>query len=221
MIKKNGVKLTMELTIKSRKLESYINDKGHKELDMLYHEIQLTGDFETCAKKSGQIMNRFPDKTVLYGFLTSFLEICEMNNIEFDLTYDSVKNISLGLGALYSIQKNSYEKTKNKEIIIKTLAAVLSFLAINEHDFWFKTTSYFNQIKAGKVFDVPLWSDADTVAVGKKKYVDFLPCCYAAAEQSPFIVAGMSLNMTPVIEEYKNLTGIDLAQYGLSNLLIN
>ena len=211
----------MELTIKSRKLESYLNDKGLKELDILKHEIESTGDFATYAKKSGQIMNRFPDKTVLYGYLTSFLEICEMNNIKFDLTYDSVKSISLGLGALYGIQKNSYDKNKNQEIIIKTLAAVLSFLAINEHDFWFKTTSYFNQIKSGKVFDVPLWSDVDTVAVGKNKYVDFLPCCYAASAKSPFIVAGMSLNMTPVIEEYKNLTGVDLAQYGLSNLLIN
>ena len=113
------MKITAELTIKNRKLENYINDKGHEESDMTKHEFQLSGDWDTYSKKSSPIMDRFPDKTILYGYLTSFLEICEMNNIEFDLRYDSVKNISLGLGALYNIQKNSYEKAKNREIIQK------------------------------------------------------------------------------------------------------
>ena len=40
-------------------------------------------------------------ETMLYGYLDSFLEICEVNKIEFDLTYNSVKNLGMGLVALY------------------------------------------------------------------------------------------------------------------------
>lgn len=78
----------------------------------------------------------------------------------------------MGLVALYQVQKKSYDQLKNTDIIAKTLAAVLSYLAINEHNCWFRTTSYLAQMKAGKAPKQPLWADVLSIAVGRKnKYI--------------------------------------------------
>ena len=162
-------------------------------------------------------------ETMLYGYLDSFLEICEANKIEFDLTYNSVKNLGMGLVALYQVQKKSYDQPKNTDIIAKTLAAVLSYLAINEHGCWFCTTSYLAQVKAGKAPKQPLWADVLSIAIGRKnKHLDFL----AAAKESviPGSVMspnGLAIQPTAIITEYKKLTGVDLAEYGISNIFMN
>lgn len=211
----------MELNIKNKKLCDYMNDEGHQKLDMIRKEYVLTGDIDTCSRKSAPIMQKFPEHAIMYGFLSSFLEICEMHNIEFDLTYDTVKNLNNGLIALYNNQKKSYEPTTNRNIIAKTLASVLSFIAINEHDYWFSITSYLKQIREGKVIDRPLWSNVFSYAVGKNKYLDLLPCCIEAVKPGLLLATGMSLNVESVVAEYKELTGIDLTGYGFEDLFIN
>ena len=162
-------------------------------------------------------------ETMLYGYLDSFLEICEANKIEFDLTYNSVKNLGMGLVALYQVQKKSYDQLKNTDIIAKTLATVLSYLAINEHGCWFRTTSYLTQVKAGKAPKQPLWADVLSIAVGRKnKYMDLL----TAAKESviPGSVMspnGLSIQPAAIIAEYKKLTGIDLVEHGIANVFMN
>ena len=160
---------------------------------------------------------------ILYGFLDSFLEICEMHNIEIDLTYDTAKNINTGLIALFSFQKKHYEHSKNVDIVARTLASVLSYLAINEHGYWFRTTSYIKQVQAGKVPNQPLWAGIDSISVGRKnKYIDFLPCCKEAVSPGTILIPnGLTLKIDPVLAEYKKVTGVDLTEYGFANLFIN
>ena len=162
-------------------------------------------------------------ETMLFGYLDSFLEICEANKIEFDLTYNSVKNLGMGLVALYQVQKKSYDQPQNTDIIAKTLATVLSYLAINEHGCWFRTTSYLAQVKAGKAPKQPLWADVLSIAVGRKnRYMDLL----AAAKESviPGSVMspnGLSIQPATIIAEYKKLTGVDLVKHGIANIFMN
>lgn len=60
-----------------------------------------------------------------YGFMSSFLEICEKRGIELDLTYITFKNVCAGLGALFAFQKKHYEHYSNVDIVAKTLASYL------------------------------------------------------------------------------------------------
>ena len=112
---------------------------------------------------------------------------------------------------------------KNTDIISKTLAAVLSYLAINEHGCWFRTTSYLAQVKAGKAPKQPLWADVLSIAVGRKnRYMDLL----AAAKESviPGSVMspnGLSIQPATIIAEYKKLTGVDLVEYGIASIFMN
>lgn len=203
----------MELTIKNDKLIAH-----------------FAAEQEMKAKKTGEISDpvygawtvEHPE-TMLFGFLDSFLEICEASKIEFDLTYSTIKNLGAGLVALYHVQKNSYNQATNTEIVAKTLAAVLSYVAINEHGCWFRTTSYLEQYKAGKAPKQSLWADVMEIAVGRKnKYKDLRTAAMASvAAGSVMSPNGISLVLAPVVEEYKKLTGVDIMEHGVTNMFAN
>ena len=203
----------MELSIKNDKLVAHFQ----AERDM----VALRS--ENMEDPKVRTWNAEHPETILYGYLDSFLEICENGKVEFDLTYNTIKNLGTGLAMLYQVQKKSYNQQKNVDIIAKTLAAVLSYLAINEHGCWFRASSYLAQVKAGKAPKQPLWADVLSISVGRKnKYMDLL----AAAKESviPGSVMspnGLSIQPATIIAEYKKLTGVDLAEYGIANVFMN
>ena len=195
----------MDLSIKNEKLIAHFNEECM---------VFANGTSDAWAAKHPE--------SAPYGFLHSFLEICEVSKIEIDLTYDTLKNINAGLAALFVFQKKHYDHATNVDIVARTLASVLSYIAINEHGFWFRSTCYWNQIQAGKGPKQPLWSGVDSIAVGKKNtYVDFLPACKEAVKPGTILSpSGLSVQVDVVVVEYKKLTGVDLTEYGFNNLFL-
>lgn len=202
----------MELSIKNEKLLTHFEAECNIAMQ---NANQQAADSNAWAKEHPE--------SILYNYLDSFLEICEARGVEIDLTYATAKNIGPGLIALFSHQKKHYEHSKNVDIVAKTLAVVLSYLAINEHNCWFRTTSYLAQVKAGKTPKQPLWAGVFSIAVGRKnKHIDFLPCCKAAAIPGTILIPdGLTLQIAPVVAEYKKLTGVDLTEYVFANLFVN
>ena len=203
----------MELSIKNDKLVAHF----HAEQDM----VALRS--ENMEDPKVRVWNIDHPETMLYGYLDSFLEICENGKIEFDLTYNTINNLGTGLAMLYQVQKKSYDQPKNADIIAKTLATVLSYLAINEHGCWFRTTSYLAQVKAGKAPKQPLWADVLSISVGRKnKYVDFLAAAKSSVTAGSIMSPnGLSLQLAPIVTEYKKLTGGDLVEHGITNMFMN
>ena len=202
----------MELSIKNEKL--VVHFEAERNI--------AAQDANQQSADSGAWVKEHPE-SILYNYLDSFLEVCESRGIENDLTYATAKNIGPGLIALFSHQKKHYEHSKNVDIVAKTLAAVLSYLAINEHNCWFRTTSYLAQVKAGKAPKQPLWAGVFSIAVGRKnKHIDFLPCCKAAVIPGTILIPdGLTLQINTVVAEYKKLNGVDLREYGFANLFLN
>lgn len=209
----------MELTIKNEKLISHFEAEENSPLNQ---NLPINKTNPSSSEASRKWSEEHPE-AMCYGFLTSFLEISEMRGIELDLTYSTFKNVCAGLGALFAFQKKHYEHYSNVDIIAKTLASYLSYLAINEHNCWFRSTCYLAQIKAGKGPKQPLWANVDFIAVGRKnKYVDFLPCCKEAVKPGTIMIPdGLTVRIDPIVEEYKKLTGVDLKEYGFANLFIS
>ena len=203
----------MELSIKNDKLVSHFQ----AERDMVALRSEKMEDPKVRAWSVEH------PETMLYGYLDSFMEICENSKIEFDLTYNTIKNLGTGLALLYQVQKKSYDQPKNTDIIAKTLAAVLSYLAINEHGCWFRTTSYLAQVKACKAPKQALWADVLSISVGRKnKYVDFLATAKSSVTAGSIMSPnGSSLQFAPIVTEYKKLTGIDLVGHGITNMFMN
>lgn len=207
----------MDLNIKNEKLIAHFEAE---ENGALYNR-----GMEAHCPSSGEEhawIKEHPE-TILYGYLSSYLEICEMHEIEIDLTYDMVRNLAKGLAALFQFQKRHYELAKNVDIVAKTFATVLSYIAINEHGYWFRTTSYLKQVQTGKGPKQPLWADVLSITVGKKnRFADFLPVCKEAAVPGSILASsGFTLRIDGAVSEYKKLTGVDLAKYGLENLFVN
>jgi hypothetical protein len=208
----------MELSIKNENLTAHFQAEENSPLNQNMPINKTTPYSNEASKKWAE---DHPE-AMCYGFLSSFLEISEMRGIELDLTYNTFKNVCAGLGALFAFQKKHYDHYANVDIVAKTLASYLSYLAINEHNYWFRTTCYLAQVKAGKPPKQPLWAGVDSIAVGKKnKYVDFLPCCKDAVKPGSIMIpGGLTIQIDPIIAEYKKLTGVDLTEYGFSNLFI-
>lgn len=206
----------MELSIKNEKLVAHFEAERNSPMQQSFEQ----GNQHDTA--SSAWAKEHPE-CILYSYLDSFLEICEARGVEVDLTYATAKNIGPGLIALFSHQKQHYEHSKNVEIVAKTLAAVLSYLAINEHNCWFRATSYLAQVKAGKAPQQPLWAGVFSIAVGRKnRHRDFLPCCKTAVTPGTILIPdGLTLQIAPVVAEYKKLTGVDLTEYGFANLFVN
>ena len=202
----------MELSIKNEKLVAHFEAERNIAMQ---NANQQAADSNAWVKEHPE--------SILYNYLDSFLDICESKGVEMDLTYATVKNIGPGLIALFSHQKKHYAQDKNVDIVAKTLAAVLSYLAINEHNCWFRSASYLTQVKAGKTPKQPLWASVFSIAVGRKnKHIDFLPCCKAAVIPGTILIPdGLTLQINAVVAEYKKLTGVNLTEYGLANLFVN
>ena len=212
----------MQLNIKNQRLVKHFEEERISPMQQSIDVEKRTGIRTKADNSTGEWVSKHPE-SILYGYLNSFLEICEWQNIEIDLTYDTAKNINAGLIALFSFQKKHYAHSKNVDIVAKTLAAVLSYLAINEHGCWFRGACYDAEYKVGKLPQRPFWATVFAVSVGKKnKYIDFLPCCKASVIPSTILIPdGLTLHIDAVVAEYKKLTGVDLTECGLKNVFIN
>lgn len=213
----------MELSIKNEKLIEHFNIEHNSAIQQAYNDRITTGNLDAYKNPAAGDWVKTHPESILFGYLNSFLEICQKNKIEFDLTYNTVKDLGKGLTMLFFIQKNSYDHARNVDIIAKTLAAVLSYIAINEHGFWFRTTCYLHQIKSGKTPKQPLWADVESISVGRKhNYVDFLLCCKEAVKPGTILMPnGLTIQIDPIVAEYKKLTRVDLTEYGFRNLFVN
>lgn len=207
----------MDVVLKNEKLsEHFATMKKAEEM------WDTKAPVESMSEEYGNWLLAHPE-TILYGYLSSFLECCKKSNVKIDLTYGTVKNISMGLIFLFSAQKRGgIPLEENREIIIKTLAAVLTYLAINEHNAGFYIIDYLPMIKKGKQPEYPIWSFYSLGAKRKTKCIDFLPAAVNSVVNAFLLVEdGLSLDIDSVVEEYKKFTGIDLSEYGLSDVVIN
>ena len=95
----------MQLNIKNQRLIKHFEEERNSPLQQSFNEEGKQPMQHDPASKAWSITH---PECVLYGYLDSFLEICEQHNIEIDLTYDTAKNINAGLIALFSFQKKYY-----------------------------------------------------------------------------------------------------------------
>lgn len=165
-------------------------------------------------------------EAILYGYVESLMDVSERKGIRLDLTYDTLANLPAAIVALYSFQKKHtleagtnipMRDEVNKEIAYKTIAAYLTLLAMNEHNFWFSTLT----TRQKNMQQYP-WGGFVSVRTGKKRNVDLHYCCQQAAESSCVLPAqgGMCIQVSPIIAEYEKMTGVRLTDHGLKNIFV-
>ena len=182
----------------------------------------------SCGEKGNEeFKRRVLEKTIsskesvqfmLGGYFTALEDGAELVGKELDLSYESVRDISAALIGLANLQKDDYLPQKNAFVTLKTLAAYLILLAAENHGY---SVSVKKGIGSKYPYKNAMWADMFYLELGGKKNSDLLPAAVRAAESAPFEVEnGLALNVVPLIEAYKKLTGVNLEELGLANVVV-
>ena len=162
------------------------------------------------------------------GYVDSLFEIVEEfegkleSHPTLDLTYDTVQHLPVFLAQQYFAYVGSRSFTQDKaiEILIKTFAAYLTLLCINEHGYipdvqrrkdmeWI-----YNNIEPNETH-VYSWS-GHTIKVGDKNKYDLLP------EMSRVVKVTanetLRIRISRVVEIYKRMCGVNLREKGMDDL---
>ena len=158
-------------------------------------------------------------EAIISGYCYSLLYDVMMNTLGYkkwiDFSYDTLHNLPFVLKALYHFQKNQgYSDIRNADVVTKTIGAVMYCLAMNEHGAKLI-------VERGKC--PPLWADSLNIYVEANKKTDFLQPALQTLRTASVVIngGGYWFEMTPIINAYKETTGVNIAEYGIGNIMIN
>ena len=161
---------------------------------------------------------------IIGGYLMTFLAVAEENGIAFDLTYGTMKNFSAGITALYrEQQKLNYEPKRNAVVIGKTISVYLTLLCVNEEggrlEYVNGNSTLLTQEAAAELHSRSY--AGISVFTGTERIINF----FDAGQRCVFghdmeVEGGLFVAMAPAIRAYKRATGVDLAEYGLGDVMI-
>lgn len=158
-------------------------------------------------------------KQIIGGYVSELITAAKEASVVLDLSYETVKNIPAALTLLYIKQhKWEYEDSRNKIVTCRTLAAYINLLIINYYGCSVNVKSYSNQRRESRP---EMWADSMVLRLDNKSYSDMLPYVWEGANTAPIEVEnGFVIDVTPIVEGFKRLTGVDLADEGLSNMIL-
>ena len=203
----------MEYKVKERYFERVLEIKAETN--------KIGQDKDAMTKYFVSSVNTDDDsiKFIFAGYLDAMEDGARLANVELDMTYETAKNLMPAVIALANLQnKNGYDNQRNAEITMKTLAAYLTLMAVNNHNAKIKVD------KKGSSRDSrpSLWSDRYYLRINNKRDSDFLPCAIEGINAIPIEVDdGFTVDINALIGAYLRITGVNLADYGLANLIIN
>ena len=185
---------------------------------------------ETCNLESEKAYREFMAKNVktdddliimiFSGYLDAMEDGAEVAHVKLDMTYETIGNVIPATIALANLQhKNDYDDRRNAVVTMKTLAAYLTMMMINNHNADIKVEKKANKHNKS----IPeLWSDTFYLRINNKRDSDLLAHAIKGIDAVPITVeSGFVADLTFLMNEYKRITGINLMDYGFSNLIIN
>lgn len=164
------------------------------------------------------------DDDIIRGIFAGYLHAMESGaviaKVELDMTYETLPNVMLATTALAYLQKKQgYDNQENAELTMKTLAAYLTLMAVNNH----RAKIQVNKRASKRREKAPdLWSFIYYLRINNKRDSDFLPPAIEGINATPVDVTnGFTVDMNTLIGAYKRVTGVSLDDYGFTNLIID
>lgn len=161
-------------------------------------------------------------KGIIGLYAGELITAAEEAGVTLDLSYESIKNIPAALTMLYTKQhKWGYDDQRNKRVTCRTLAAYINLLIINNFDMD-NIEAYSIAFANAKGETKPdLWADHMVLKLDNQKGSDMLPYVWKGANMIPLNMDnGFMIDITPLVEGYKKLTGDNLVDEGLNNMVI-
>lgn len=163
---------------------------------------------------------------VISGYYSTLMAICHNHNIDLDLTYKTMNNF---MGAVTLLCAASYEDTTESQkvdTIGRIIGTYAMLLALNMHNLQLKYQDISALLQNSHSACLILNNTLSGVNVNLKNEktsiaVDFFKVgklCVANIRK--FGKEKYYIQLSYLIEEYKKLTGVDLSQYQLDDLLV-
>lgn len=204
----------MEYKVKERFFEKVLEIK--KETNAIGQDIDALRRYVSSHINTDDDSIKF----IFAGYLDSLEEGAEMVSVDLDMTYDTINNLIPAIIALANIQhksENYKDDRHNAEITMKTLAAYLTLMAVNNHGIKISV----NRKGSSRGERPDLWSDRYYLRINNKRESDFLPYAIEGIDATPVEVEdGFTVDINPLIGAYLRITGVNLADHGFANLII-
>lgn len=158
-------------------------------------------------------------KFILSGYLHAIEDGAKVAKVELDMTYDTLPDVMRAIIAMANLQYyHGYDNRENAELTMKTLAAYLTLMAVNNHGAKIQVNRRGS--KGGN--KVPeLWGYRYYLRINNKRESDFLPYAIEGLDSTPIEVDnGFAVDVNPLIGAYLRITNENLANHGFSNLVI-
>ncbi len=159
-------------------------------------------------------------KAIIGAYAAELIIAADEAGIQLDLSYDTIKNIPDAMSALYDKQfRAGFADSRNKEVTCRALAAYMDLLIINNFDDCsIDARRYPNKNNEASS---ERWTGFLALVLDKKKNSDMLPFVWRGANLSEEKVEnGFILDITPLVEGYKKLTGGKLTDEGLTDMTL-
>ncbi|MBQ3281148.1 MAG: hypothetical protein IJH41_01955 [Eubacterium sp.] len=157
-------------------------------------------------------------KAIIGAYAAELIAAADEADVKLDLTYDTIRNIPDALTALYDRQhKDGMPDPRNKEATCRSLAAYMNLLIINNFD---ECGIDARRYPAKDNTAAPdRWTGFLTLVLDRQKNSDMLPFVWEGANNSEEEVArGFKIDIKPLVDGYKKLTGGKLTDEGLTDM---
>ena len=156
-------------------------------------------------------------KAIIGAYAAELIIAADEAGVRLDLSYDTIKNIPEGVAALYNKQcAAGYVDSRNKNATCRSFAAYMDLLIINNFDECsIDVRKYPNKNHEQKP---DLWADYIALILDGKKNSDMLPYVRKGARLTP---NEFSIDVTPLVDGYKKLTGSRLTDEGLTSIRLS
>ena len=159
-------------------------------------------------------------KAIIGAYAAELIAAADEQKVLLDLTYDTIKNIPDALNALYKKQHEAgVTDNRNKEATCRSLAAYMDLLIINNFDECSidarRYPSKDNEARPDR------WTGFLSLILDGQKNSDMLPFVWEGANAGEEKMEhGFKLDIGPLVDGYKKLTGGKLTDEGLTDMTL-
>lgn len=153
------------------------------------------------------------------GYLKAMEDAAQIAKVELDMTYETLGNVRSVIIALADLQnKNGYDDKRNAVVTMKTLAAYLTLMAVNNH----KIKIAAEIINKSGSERPDLWGDIYRITMNGKRDSDLLQYAIKGIKSNTIeIDNGFVFNPVPLSGAYKRITRVNLLDYGFNNMIVS
>lgn len=159
-------------------------------------------------------------KAIIGAYAAELIAAADEQKVLLDLTFETIKNLPDALNALYKKQHEAgMPDARNKEATCRSLAAYINLLIINNFDECSidarRYPSKDNEARPDR------WTGFLSLILDSKKNSDMLPFVWEGANSGEDKTEhGFRLDIGPLEDGYKKLTGGKLTDEGLTDMTL-